>query len=105
MAAECFLCRAHIAARPGATADNVPLGVCGICGVMACAGHAVRERTRPRYECVICVPTIAAVSAAVQSPQSARFASDLAPLIESIGGSEWLVESVDGFVDRYPDFS
>jgi len=104
MAAECFLCRARIAARPGVTADNIPLGVCGICGVMACAGHAVRERTRPRYECAICVPTVAAVSAAVQSPQASRFASDLAPLVESIGGEGWLVKSVEEFVDRYPDF-
>ena len=105
MAAECFLCRAHIAARPGAIADNIALGVCGICGVMACTGHAVRERSRPRYECVICVPTVAAVSAAVQSPQSSRFASDLAPLVESIGGEGWLVKSVEEFVDRYPDFN
>lgn len=104
MPAACYLCVEKIGAIPGGTPDNNPVGACGICHALACIGHAKREPTRPRYECVICMSIIASVSAAMRSRTPSPITADLPTLVASVGGARWLVKSVDEFFERYPEF-
>jgi hypothetical protein len=105
MAASCYPCDVGISPKPGGQATNSPHGVCGICGVMACDGHAKREPNRPRFECVICIPIVAAVSAALQARSVTPLAQRLAGLLVSLGGEAWLVKSVDDFLQSYGEFA
>ena len=66
MAASCYLCAIGNKTIPHTEAGDA-LGVCKLCGVLACQGHAVRDASYPRWICVLCDITLLATAAVLQS--------------------------------------
>lgn len=105
MTARCYPCDVHAGVIPGAVARGDPHGVCGICSVMACCGHGVREPNRPRFECVMCIPALLIASAAVTASRPSTLGDRLRTLIEDLGGDQALIRDLDDFTRRYPAFA
>jgi len=67
MSASCYLCATGHSATIPNTAAGDAVGVCQVCGVLACQGHGIRDANYPRWICVICDPSLLAVAALLQS--------------------------------------
>lgn len=66
MTASCYLCAIGNKTIPGTDAGDA-LGVCKLCNVLACQGHAIRDANYPRWICVLCDLTLLTVAAVLQS--------------------------------------
>src|SRR6185369_2552992 len=66
MTASCYLCAIGNKTIPNTDAGDA-LGVCQICNVLACQGHAVRDANYPRWICVLCDLTLLTVAGVLQS--------------------------------------
>lgn len=78
MGASCYLCELNMAVFPSTQAGDA-VGACKLCGVLACSGHAKRNRNGPLYECGICKPNVLAAAAANQLPPAAPPAAPSPP--------------------------
>lgn len=67
MGAGCYLCELNMAVFPSTQAGDA-VGACKLCGVLACSGHAQRNRNLPAYHCGICKPNVLAAAAVRQAP-------------------------------------
>ena len=66
MTASCYLCAIGNKTIPNTDGGDA-LGVCKLCNVLACQGHAVRDANYPRWICVLCDLTLLTVAAVLQS--------------------------------------
>ena len=66
MTASCYLCAIGSKTIPYCEAGDA-VGVCKVCSVLACQGHAVRDANYPRWICVLCDVTLLATAAVLQS--------------------------------------
>jgi hypothetical protein len=94
--ASCYLCELNMAVFPSEQAGDA-VGACKLCGVLACSGHAKRNRNGPLYECGICKPNVLAAAAANQLPPAAPRA---APVPPSPGGPSGGVTPGGGYAQR-----
>ena len=66
MTASCYLCAIGNKTIPNTDGGDA-VGVCKLCNVLACQGHAVRDANYPRWICVLCDLTLLTVAAVLQS--------------------------------------
>ncbi|HXU56184.1 MAG TPA: hypothetical protein VN744_12180 [Casimicrobiaceae bacterium] len=66
MTASCYLCAIGNKTIPDTDAGDA-VGVCKLCHVLACQGHAIRDANYPRWICALCDLTLLTVAAVLQS--------------------------------------
>jgi hypothetical protein len=99
---SCYCCNKVSNAVAGTDADQTnPHGGCAICGVFCCDGHAVRDAKVRRFQCVLCVPSLLAASAAQGSSRTTT--AEALPLSDS--ERELAFRSVHEFEERLPELA
>jgi len=99
VAARCYFCQTGTQLIPGHNRGD-PLGVCLKCHVMACRGHAARDRNYPRWVCVVCDTSLLTASAV----RAGGATSVLSQLISSaLLRGEGLFPNLNAFLDAQPE--
>jgi hypothetical protein len=83
MTASCYLCAIGNKTIPNTDAGDA-LGVCQLCNVLACRGHAVRDANYPRWICVLCDLTLLTVAAVLQSGDEGAQRAALSDVSEEV---------------------
>jgi len=83
MTASCYLCAIGNKTIPNTDAGDA-VGVCQICNVLACQGHAVRDANYPRWICVLCDLTLLTVAGVLQSGDEGAQRAALSDVSEEV---------------------
>lgn len=99
MAASCYICATSASgAIPGRQTGDA-LGVCDFCSVLACYGHGSRDPNAPRWECVLCTPSLLLASGAAHQTNGAMV------YLPAAFRSVTLYPSLRVFLEVRPDFA